>query len=355
MRAFKGLSRSAGMAPGTIRPEHHVQAEETRLTVWSYDPSSLQVGTPSTAAEAVSAIVPGKVAWIRVIGLRDTAFITDLCESLGMHPLQIEDIFSTHQRAKQEQSGDLLFVTLDTVTSLGRDDCVSCSALRTSILLVPGAVVTFEVSEVELFGGIANRLRDPLRRIRNRGADYLMQAILDMLVDGFFLALEDASDRIDLLESELAEHPYPSLLGSLQDLRTGLLLFRKSVWPLREVIGSLSRVETELVTADTLLYLRDVYEHTLQVIDTTETLREILAGMVDTYLSGLSNQMNRVMQVLTTVSTVFIPLTFIAGVYGMNFHYMPELAQKWGYPAVLGLMALTAGWMLLYFKRKKWM
>jgi len=355
MRAFKGLSRSAGLAPGTVQQEHHIHANETTLRMWRYDPSSLTETSPRTVEEALSGIVPGKVNWIRVIGLRDTVLIHGLCTRLGLHPLLIEDIFNAHQRPKQEQTGDLIFITLNAITSMTKGDCISCGTIHASLLLTADVVVTFEESEVELLQGIQKRLADPQRRIRSRKTDYLMQAILDMLVDGFFLALEDASDRMEKLESEIAENPSTTLLANLQMLRTEMLLFRKSVWPLREVIGGIARVETNLISSETVLYLRDVYEHTIQVIDTTETLREILAGMVDTYLSGISNQMNKVMQVLTIVSTIFIPITFLAGVYGMNFEYMPEIHKKWGYPAVLALMAVTAIGMLLYFRRKKWM
>jgi magnesium transporter len=355
MRVFKGLSRSAGLAPGTVQHEHHQLADPTSIRMWTYDPSTLEATSPRTLEETLSGIVGGKVNWIRVIGLRDTVLIKELCEHLGLHPLLIEDIFNAHQRPKQEQSGDQIFITLNTITSLSKGDGASCEAMHTSLFVTPDVVVTFEESEVELLEGIIKRIADPQRRIRRRNTDYLMQAILDMLVDGFFLALEDASDRIEALESELTGNPSRSLLSSIQTLRTEMLLFRKSVWPLREVIGGIARVESRLISADTVLYLRDVYEHTVQVIDTTETLREILSGMVDTYLSGISNQMNKVMQVLTIVSTIFIPITFLAGLYGMNFRYMPELGKTWGYPAVLVLMATTSVGMLLFFRRKKWM
>jgi magnesium transporter len=355
MKAFKGLSRSAGLAPGTVQHEHHQDAFPTSIRMWTYDSSTLEEISPRTLEQTLSGITGGRVNWIRVIGLRDTVLIKGLCEHLGLHPLLIEDIFNAHQRPKQEQSGEQIFITLNTITSLSRGDGASCGALHTSLFVKPEVVVTFEEAEVGLLEGITRRLADPQRRIRRRNSDYLMQAILDMLVDGYFLALEDASDQIEELESQLTGHPSSSLLSSIQTLRTEMLLFRKSVWPLREVIGGISRVESGLISADTVLYLRDVYEHTVQVIDTTETLREILSGMVDTYLSGISNQMNKVMQVLTIVSTIFIPITFLAGLYGMNFKYMPELGAKWGYPAILALMAITSVGMLLYFRRKKWM
>jgi magnesium transporter len=222
-------------------------------------------------------------------------------------------------------------------------------------LLSGATVVTFEERRVHILETLHERIRDGRGRVRKSGADYLFYAVLDVIVDGYFLALEGMSSRIEELELNLAKESAPEVLEGIQKLRTRMLMFRKSVWPLREVVNSLSREESTLIAEGTVAYFRDLYDHTVQVVETTETLRDILSGMVDTYLSSVSNRMNKVMQVLTIVATIFIPLTFIAGVYGMNFHHMPELPVKWGYPAALVLMALTAVGMLLYFRKKKWL
>jgi magnesium transporter len=234
------------------------------------------------------------------------------------------------------------------------------TAEQVSLVLGKRFVLSFQERPGDVFDAVRERLRTGKGRIRAAGADYLAYSLIDAVVDGYFGVLEGIGDRLEALEQVLISRPTPQTLREIHTLKREGLFLRKSVWPLREVISGLQRGGSELIASETAVYLRDVYDHTIQVIDTMETIRDMLAGMVDTYLSSVSNRMNEVMKVLTIIATIFIPLTFIAGVYGMNFQpdagplNMPELRWAWGYPAVLVVMAVVAALMVLYFRRKRW-
>jgi magnesium transporter len=224
-----------------------------------------------------------------------------------------------------------------------------------SLILGPSFVISFQERPGDVFGPTRERIRGGKGRVRKMGADYLAYCLADAIVDGYFAVLENLGDRIEDVESILVSNPSNDTLRAVHHLKRENLLLRKSVWPLREVINGLDRSESELITDPTHVYMRSVYDHSIQVIDTMETFRDMLAGMLDTYLSSLSNRMNEVMKVLTIIATIFIPLTFVAGIYGMNFQSMPELAWPWGYPAALAVMAIVAAGMVYYFRRKKWL
>jgi magnesium transporter len=226
---------------------------------------------------------------------------------------------------------------------------------QVSIILGPNFVISFQEIPGDVFNPIRERLRGTKWRIRKLGADYLAYALLDMIVDNYFLILENFGDRIESLEADLMERPSPDLLHAIHNLKRELINLRKSVWPLRELISGFERTESKLVADSTPVYLRDVYDHTIQVMDTVETYRDMVSGMLDTYLSSISNRMNEVMKVLTIIATIFIPITFVAGIYGMNFENMPELSWPWGYFGALGVMGLIGGVMVIYFRRKHWL
>ena len=226
---------------------------------------------------------------------------------------------------------------------------------QVGIIIGRDVVISFQEKPGDVFDPIRARIRENKGRIRRCGADYLAYALVDAIVDNYFLALESLEDRIDDLEEQIMTAPGTDTPKIVHLLKRKILSLRKAVWPLREIISGLEKDETGVIVKSTRIYLRDVYEHTIQVIDTVETLRDISSGLLDIYLSHVSNSMNSVMKVLTIIATIFIPLTFIAGIYGMNFQKMPELAWRWGYPAVLGVMALVAAVMIVYFKRKKWL
>jgi magnesium transporter len=224
-----------------------------------------------------------------------------------------------------------------------------------SLILGPSFVISFQEREGDVFDPIRERIRSGKGRIRKMGADYLAYALLDAIVDDYFIVMEKLGERIEFLEEELVKRPLPETLQTIHHLKREMIFFRKAVWPLREVIGSLERGELPLVKETTRIYLRDVYDHTIQVIDTIETFRDMVSGMLDIYLSSVSNRLNSVMKVLTIIATIFMPLTFLAGIYGMNFKHMPELEWKWGYPAVWIAVILISVSMLTYFKKKGWL
>ncbi|MGC9315892.1 MAG: magnesium/cobalt transporter CorA, partial [bacterium] len=225
---------------------------------------------------------------------------------------------------------------------------------QVSLILGDSWVLTLQERPGDAFDFVRDRIRNAKGRIRKKGADYLAYALMDAVVDNYFLVLENLEIRIEDIEEDLVRNLTPEMSSEIHRMKRQTINLRHSIWPLREVISGFQRTGSKLISESTAVFLRDLYDHTIQVIDTVETYRDILSGMLDTYLSLTSNRMNEVMKVLTIIATIFIPLTFIAGVYGMNFQYMPELAWKWAYPAVLGLMALVSLAMLIFFKRKKW-
>jgi magnesium transporter len=271
----------------------------------------------------------------------------------GIHPLIMEDILHTGQRPKGEDLGDYLFIVLKMIYHDEEKDEVIGEQL--SLILGPNYVISFQEREGDVFNPIRERIRNAKGRIRKAGADYLAYVLVDAIVDHYFAILEELGGTIESLEEELVTNPRPETLQTIHTLKRELIFLRKSVWPLREVISGLEREESPLITEPTGIYLRDVYDHTIQVIDTIETYRDMVSGMLDIYLSSLSNRMNEVMKVLTMIATIFIPLTFIAGIYGMNFKFMPELEWHWGYPMALVVMLLIVGSMFIYFRRKKWL
>jgi magnesium transporter len=228
-------------------------------------------------------------------------------------------------------------------------------AEQVSLILGPNFIISFQEREGDVFDPVRDRIRKNKGRIRKAGPDYLAYALMDAVVDNYFLILENISEKIEDTEQQLATSPSPETLQHIRELKNEMIFLRKSIWPLRELISGLGRAESSLIQESTGVYLRDVYDHTIQIIDTVESYRDMISGMVDIYLSSISNKMNEVMKVLTIFASIFIPLTFIAGIYGMNFEFMPELGWRWGYFTLLGFMAIVGISLVFYFKRKKWL
>jgi magnesium transporter len=288
-----------------------------------------------------------------VEGVTQIEILKRIGDCYGLHPLVMEDIVNTDQRPKKEDYGDYLFIVAKMLDTSGDG---KIAAEQVSMILGDGWLLTFQEGLAgDPFEPVRERLRTAKGRIRGQGADYLAYALLDAIVDHYFVVLEKLADRVELLEEEVVATPTRSTIRSIHELKQEMILIRKSVWPLRELIGGLERRDSELIQEGTIIYLRDLYDHTVQIIDTVETSREMLSGMLDIYLSSEANRTNEVMKVLTVYATIFMPLTFIVGLYGMNFKYMPELEWHWGYPAVLVFMAAIAVGMLLYFRRKQWL
>ena len=293
------------------------------------------------------------ITWINVDGVHKLDNIEQIGKQLKIHPLALEDIVHTGQRPKMEDFEDYLFIVLN---MLQYDEEVNeTKTEQVSLILGSNYVVSFQEDEGDVFGLIRERIRADRGRTRKMGADYLAYSLVDAIVDHYFMVLEKVGEQIEDIEDELVKNPTPEVLHTIHSLKRELIYLRKSVWPLREVISRLERWESPLIDKSIDIYLRDVYDHTIQVIDALETFRDMLSGMLDIYLSSVSNRMNEVMKVLTIIATIFIPLTLIAGIYGMNFRYMPELESSWGYPMVYVVMLAVCAVMLVYFRRKKWL
>ncbi|MDN7012246.1 magnesium/cobalt transporter CorA [Methanoculleus sp. FWC-SCC3] len=319
------------------------------VTVIDYDESHLEERTYTLPEIRLPARRPA-VTWIDVDGVHDTKVIQAVGDAVGIHPLTLEDISNTRQRPKIEDYGDYLYVA---VRMLAPGDGEFHSE-QVSLVLGRGYVISFQEHPGDVFERIRERLRAGAGRLRSEGADYLFYALLDAIVDGYFAVIEELGERIETVEEEVVADPDRETLQAIYALKRSLIALRRSVWPLREAVAQLERGESSLIGEQTLVYFRDVYDHTIEVAETVETYRDTMSGTLDVYLSSQSSKMNEIMKVLTIIATIFIPLTFIAGVYGMNFAYMPEISHPWGYPLALASMAAVAVAMLLYFRKKGW-
>ncbi len=349
----KKRSKKAGLPPGTLMHIGDKKTEKTRITLIDYDEAQVQEKEIKNVEECFPFKDTPTVTWINIDGIHDVEVIEKIGKHFNLHPLLREDIANTDQRPKMEDFCDHIFVVLRMLEY----DEVKKSIKSEQISLVVGSnfVISFQESTGDIFNPLRERIRTGKGRVRKTGADYLAYSLIDAIVDNYFIILEKIGERIEEIEEKLVTNPTPETLKIIHELKSEMIFLRKSVWPLREVISGLQRMESPLIKESTAVYLRDVYDHTIQVIDTVETFRDMLSGMLDIYLSSISNKMNEIMKVLTIIATIFIPLTFIAGVYGMNFKYMPELEWQFGYFAILILMSVIGFLMLIYFRGKKWL
>ena len=351
-RTRRHAPQSAGLPPGTPVHVGPRRTDTVRVTVIDYDSQEIR----ETQVTDLDEIVPFRdtptVTWINVDGLQDVAFLASLASAFNLHPLMLEDILNTLQRPKMEQTGNgALFVVK--MLEYGEQGLVSPPE-QVSILLGPNFVISFQERQGDVFDSVRQRLRNGNGRVRQMGADYLAYSLLDAIVDQYYVILEKVDSEAEVLEERVLTNPVPETLSRLRKLRREVLVVRKSLWPLREIVAATERSEG-VFSKDLDPYLRDLYDHTIQVMEIIEGLRDGMSGMFDVYMSGVSNRMNDVMKVLTIIATLFIPITFVAGVYGMNFKFMPELGSRWGYPAVLLVMAAAVVAMLFYFRRRKWL
>jgi magnesium transporter len=291
------------------------------------------------------------VSWINITGIRDVEVIKKVGKLLDLHPLTLEDITNTRQRPKKEEFENYLITIIDILSYNG--DYIQSE--QVSLILTENAVITFQEAEGDDFDPIRRRLEEAKGQIRKKGADYLLYSLLDAVVDNYFKILEKTEEQLEEIDkSVVSEKAGPETLELIQSLKQEIIFLRKNIWPLNSVFSSLYRIDFNLFNKETDYYLRDVYDHIVQLMDEIEVIREMLSSMLDVYLSNKSNKMNEVMKVLTIIATIFIPLTFVAGIYGMNFQYMPELDNKLAYPAVMIFMLIIAVLQLIYFRWKKW-
>ena len=348
----KKYQKKVGLPPGTLIHVGKERVEKVKITIIDYDEEQFA----EKEVEKVEDCFPFKdkpsVTWINIDGVHQIDMIETIGKHFGLHPLVLEDIVNTRQRPKMEDFGDYIFVVLKMIYFDEKENVIK--AEQVSLITGPNFVISFQEREGDVFNAIRDRLRGSKGRIRKMGADYLAYALMDSVVDNYFVILETVGEKLEDMEEELMTNPTPETVHVIHNLKRDLILLRKAVWPLREILSGLERGESTLIHKSTRIYLRNVYDHTIQVIDAIETSRDMLSGMLDIYLSSVSNRMNEVMKVLTIIATIFIPLTFVAGLYGMNFQYMPELGWRWGYFAVLLVMVVIGIFMVAYFKRKKW-
>ena len=348
---MKRRSKKAGLPPGSLVLIGDEPDENFRITALDYDGDSCTEKRNPDLETCLVMKGTDAVTWIHVEGLR-VDIVKRLSEAFDLHPLVQEDILNTDQRPKVEDYGEYIYLVLKMFGPGGNGP--ETLAEQVSIVLGPRYVLSFCERQTTAFDPLRERIKAGSGRIRKLGPDYLAYSLMDAVVDGYFGVLESTGEVVDTLEEKLVTTPGPEILRSVYKEKRNLIFLRRSVWPLREVVSALARSESPLVQEGTKIYLRDVYDHTIQVIDIIETFRDMTSGMLDMYLSSVSNRMNEIMKVLTIMSTLFIPLTFIVGLYGMNFEFMPELKWRFGYPFALGIMIFTVGGMLLFFRRKRW-
>jgi magnesium transporter len=354
MRKFvSSRSRKTGLAPGTLVHVGDKVHETTQITLFQYDEAQFTERAITDLNELRALKESPMPTWINIDSVHDASLLQQFGEAFGLHPLVLEDILHTDQRPKLEDYGEYLYIVVKMLSFTGETTSVE----QVSLILGQEYVLSFqeEGKPGDVFDPIRKRLRNGGGRLRKQGADFLAYSLIDAIVDNYFVVLEQLGERIELLEEQLLNNPRPDTTQTIHHLRRELIFLRRSVWPLRELISAWQRSESALISETTRIYLRDLYDHTIQVIDTVENLRDMLTGMLEIYLSSVSFKMNEVMKVLTIIATLFIPLTFIVGVYGMNFDFLPELHWRWAYPVLWVIMIGITVVMLLYFKRKRWM
>lgn len=350
----KKLSSKVGLPPGTLLHVGDMRADQAYIHVTNYDGEEFSEIEDAPLSDLGKLAANQQVTWIQVQGLNVKA-VEEIGRQFAIHPLVLEDILHTSQRPKLADYGEYLCVILKSLTVT--EEATDYQAEQVSLLLGPNYVISFIESPPDDNNVLAN-VHERVKsrgRICQLGADYLFYALLDSIVDQYFLVLEHLGEKIEILEDKIAGQPRPEQLQDLHALKHDMLYLRKSVWPVRELVSALERGETTHIKESTIVYLRDIYDHVIQVIETVEIYRDMLSGMLDIYLSSISNRMSEVMKMLTIISTIFIPLTFIAGVYGMNFTHMPELEWEYGYPLILSIMLLISLLMVRYFRKKQWL
>ena len=349
---LKKSSKKVGQAPGTVVFVGEKKVEEIRITLIDYDENQYAEREIKNIEDCFPYKDTPSISWINIDGVHQVDVIEKLGAHFVLHPLLQEDVVNTHQRPKFDEFDDHLFIVLRMFSFNEEEN--ELEAEQISLIVGANFVISFQERQGDVFEQVRERLRNGKGRIRKKGSDYLAYALIDAIVDSYYNILEGLGEHIESLQDQMVSEPKQEDLQLIQHLKRNMLFFRKSVWPLREVIVGLARSESHLIKEDVLVYVRDVYDHVIQAIDTIETFRDMLSAMLDIYLSSVGNRMNQVMKVLTIIATIFIPMTFLAGIYGMNFKYMPELEWRYAYLVFWIVVSVVLIAMIAYFKRKKW-
>ena len=349
---LKRSSKKAGLPPGTVVFVGEKKVEEIKITVIDYDETQYAEKEVKKIEDCFPFKETPSISWINIDGVHQVEVIEKLGAHFVLHPLLQEDVVDTHQRPKFDEFDDHLFIVLRMF--FFNEEANELEAEQISLIVGYNFIISFQEKEGDVFEQVRQRLRNGKGRIRKKGSDYLAYVLIDAIVDSYYNILEQLGESIEALQEELVADPRQGDLQTIQRLKRDMLFFRKSVWPLRDLIGGLAKSESTLIKEDVFIYLRDVYDHVIQAIDTIETFRDMLSSMLDIYLSSLSNKMNQVMKVLTIIATLFIPMTFLAGIYGMNFKYMPELEWRYAYFVFWAIVVTVFIIMIVWFKKKKW-
>ena len=351
MKLVQKRSKKTGLSPGTLIHIGETRTDSVTVTRFNYAGTHCDEQVV-TDMEALQPPADETVTWVNVGGVHKVEVLEGFGKCFGLHPLLLEDIANTDQRPKLDDYETYLFLVMKMLTTSDRGDIL---VEQVSFVLGRNYVLSFQENGTDVFGAVRDRLKGGKGRLRQNGSDYLIYALIDAVVDQYFAVLEMLGERIESLQERVMADPKPETLQNIHALKRQLLFVRRAVWPLREAINNLSRSECPFLHEPTKLFFRDVYDHVVQIVDTIETLREMVSASLDIYLSSVSYRLNAVMRVLTVITTIFMPLSFIAGIYGMNFEHMPELKWAWGYPMALGIMGVVAAIMLIGFRLKNWL
>jgi magnesium transporter len=345
----KRHSKKAGLPPGSlVYTGNH--STPTRVELYSFDHDTFE---SFEGAQAISRIDKKKVNWINITGFTDTNLIAEIGEKFGLHPLLLEDILNSDHMPSVEELEDCIFITLKVINL--RNNSNELDLHHASFVVGKHYLISFSETDNELFTPVIERLRNGKSKARMNKADYLSYLLIDKIVDNYYLVLDRLEDRMERIEARLLKHPSPKLAGEIMTQKKLLIILRKSVNPFRDEMRKITREESSFINQNTLRYLNDVYDHLNQIVQTIDNFREIISDMMDLLMANNANHMNSIITTLTMISSIFIPLTFIVGVYGMNFKYFPELEWKYGYPLIMSAMLIIGLAMYIYMRRKKWL
>lgn len=351
--ADKRQSKTAGLPPGSLVYVGKEEVEKTKLSVTTFNETLCEERELTSASELSVVKTQNQYAWIALTGLQQVQIVDEVGKIFNIHPLVLEDILNTHQRPKVEEFDEYLFAVVKLIEFNTTTNEIGVE--QYSIVLGANYLLTFQEKPVPSFDRVRDRLKTGRGKIRKLGADFIAYCLIDSIVDNYFVVLEKISERIELLEEEVVLNPNREIIQVIHRLKTDMIYLRRAIWPLREVINRLLITDSDFVKDEISPYLRDVYDHAVHIIDTLETFRDIVSGMLEIYLSSINHRLNEVMKLLTIISTIFMPLTFFTSWYGMNFKHMPELDSFWGYPLVAGLSLSVACAMLIFFRKKEWL
>jgi magnesium transporter len=343
----------AGLPPGTLIHVGPKRTNKKTLELIQYNAKSIIEEQSDDASEIMKMVERKKVNWINIDGLHNVEMIREVGEHFNLNTLMLEDILNAEQRPKiEEYDNDIIFFPMKALNALSGN---SIEFEQISFVLGDHFLLSFQEKEGDLFDKLRTRLKDPGNRLRNKTPDYLFYRLIDTVIDNYYIVMEYLGEEIEKIEEEVYLDPSNKTIGRIQDIKKELIYLRKALYPTREALASLIREEYKHIDRENITFLNDVYDHIVQLIEIFETYRDLVSNLMDMYMSTISNRMNEIMKVLTIISTIFIPMSFIAGVYGMNFQHMPELKWQYGYFATLGIMLMIMIGMLLYFRQKKWL